>query len=250
MMLRLFLQTRVRRVFALLAFAVLFVIAGTVARMMAGTQDNHVEVGALFVVGGYPLVSTLLLLGWLLGRYPLIATLTLMQGVVSEDRMSGMSRLYGVRPTSLAGIYLKRFGAVAVLTFVLSALLLPAFDLLMLGTWAGYATLILIIGYIAVYGSLCFLLSIWFRNEAWITLALGILAMLWDALLRGGQIGEGPPGVRAVLTVLLPPQGALFQLESAFGTLRPVPWGSFAYLLTYGAILLIAAYASLKIREY
>jgi len=249
-MLGLFLRTRLRRLVALLGFALLFVIAGLTARAMVGTEDGHVEMGALFLVGGYPLVSTLLLLGWLLGRYPLIATLTLVAGIVSEDRVTGMSRLYAVRPTSLARIYLVRFSAVALITFVVSALLLPLFDVVMLGTWAGYATLILIISYIAVYGSLCFLLSIWLRNDVWLTLGLAILAMIWDALLRAGALGNAPPGIREVVAIVLPPQGALFQLESAFGAVQPVPWGAFAYVMAYAAILIGAAAISLRIREY
>jgi hypothetical protein len=249
-MLRLFLRTRMRRLLALIAFGCLFMLAGLTARMMVGTENGHVEVGALFLVGGYPLVSTLLLLGWLLGRYPLIAILALMAGVVSEDRMSGMSRLYSVRPTSLSGIYVRRFFAICLITFILSAVLLPLFDLMMLSEWAGYATLILIISYIAVYGSLCFLLSIWIRNEVWATIALAVVAMLWDALLRSGKLGDVLPGLREVIAIILPPQGALFQLESAFGSIQPVPWGSFAFVVAYGAILFGAAIVSLRLREY
>ena len=249
-MLGLFLRTRVRRIFALLGFALLFVIGGLTARALVGTHEGHVEMGELLQVGGYPLVSTLLLLGWLLGRYPMIATLVLMAGIVSDDRTSGMSRLYAVRPTSLVGIYVRRFFAVAAIVFAMSALLLPGFDFLLLGTWAGPATLVLILSYVAVYGSLCFLLSVWMRNEVWLTLALAIMAMLWDALLRADKLTDMPPGIGEVITVLLPPQGALFQLESAFGAVAPVPWGSFAYLMAYAAILLVAAIVSLRMREY
>lgn len=249
-MLGLFLRTRMKRIFALIGFALLFVIAGVTARAMVGTEHGHVEMGQLFLVGGYPLVSTLLLLGWLLGRYPLIATLVLMAGIVSDDRTSGMSRLYAVRPTSLVGIYVRRYFAVAVVTFAMSALLLPGFDLLLLGEWAGAATLVLIVSYIAVYGSLCFLLSVWIRNEVWVALALSIAAMLWDAMLRSGRLSEAAPGIREIVAIVLPPQGALFQIESAFGALQPVPWGSFAYILAYAAILFGAAIVSMRIREY
>lgn len=249
-MIALFLRTRLRRVFALIAFATLFVAAGLAARAMVGTQDGHVEVGQLFVVGGYPLVSTLLLLGWMLGRYPLIATLVLFAGIVSDDRMNGMSRLYGVRPTSLAGIYVTRFFLSAAIVFVLSAVLLPLFDLMLLGEWAGPATLILIISYIAVYGSLAFFLSIWIRGEIWVTLALSLAAMVWDALSRAGKLGGAAPGIREVLSVVLPPQGALFQLESAFGAVQPIPWGSFFFVMVYALILFIGSIVSLRIREY
>ena len=249
-MLALFLRTRIRRIAALIGFGVLFVVAGITARAVAGEEHGQVEVGQLFLVGGYPLVSTLLLLGWLLGRYPLIATLALSAGIVSDDRVTGMSRLYAVRPASLVGIYVRRYFAVAGLAFVLSAVLLPSFDLLMLGRWAGPATLVLIVSYIAVYGSLCFLLSVWVRNEVWIVLALAIAAMIWDALLRAGTLETSTTGVRQIVAVILPPQGALFQLESAFGAVQPVPWGAFAYVMTYGAILLVAATVSLRLRQH
>lgn len=248
-MLTLFMRSRARRILALIAFALLFIAAGFTARAIVGTKDNHVEMGELFLVGGYPLVSTLLLLGWLLGRYPLIATLALFSGIVSEDRVNGMSRLYAVRPTSLARIYMSRFAVGGLIVFVLSALLLPLFDLMMLGTWAGPATLILIASYIAVYGSLCFFLSIWIRHEVWLVLGLSVLAMLWDALLRSGNLAEVAPDMRTVVSIVLPPQGALFQLESAFGTLQPIPWGSFAYVMAYALILFVAGAVSLRIRE-
>jgi hypothetical protein len=246
----LFLQTRTRRVAWLIGFALLFMIAGVSARALVGAEHGHVDPGKLLMVAGYPLVSAVLLLGWLLGRYPLIAILVLTAGIVSEDRRTGMSRLYAVRPTSLAGIYVRRFLAVSAITFALSALLLPFFDLIMLGEWAGYATLILIVAYIAVYGALCFLLSVWFDNEVWVVLALAIGAMIWDALLRAGTLADAPPGVARAVAVVLPPQGALFQLESAFGSIQPVPWAAFGYVLAYSGILFIAAVISLRLREH
>ena len=248
-MLALFLRTRLRRVGALMGFAFLFLAAGLTARALVGGEADHVEMGQLLLIGGYPLVSTLLLLGWLLGRYPLIATLTLAAGMVSEDRVSGMSRLYAVRPTSLVGIYVRRFFAVTALALALSTLLLPVFDVIMLGAWAGPATLVLIVSYVAVYGALCFLLSVWFDHEVWLVLALAIAGMIWDALLRAGTLEATAPLLRKTVAVILPPQGALFQLESAFGSVRPVPWGSFAYVMAYSAILLVAAIVSLHFRE-
>ena len=249
-MLALFLRTRIGRVAALIGFAGLFLAAGLTARALVGGEHGHVEMGQLFVVGGYPLVSVLLLLGWLLGRYPLIATLALTAGIVSADRASGMSRLYAVRPTSLVGIYARRFFAIVAIALVLSALLMPFFDIIMLGEWAGYATLVLIVSYIAVYGTLCFLLSVWFDHEVWLVLALAIAAMVWDALLRAGTLDSAAPALRKGVALVLPPQGALFQLESAFGSIQPVPWAAFGYVMAYAAILLIAAFVSLHLREY
>jgi ABC-type transport system involved in multi-copper enzyme maturation permease subunit len=245
----LFLRSRLRRVFALIGFAFLFLFSAITARVLVGTEHGQVEMGNLYLVGGYPLVSALLLLGWLIGRYPLIAILAMMAGVVSGDRRDGTIRLYAVRPTSLARIYLLRFGAAALVVFVISALLMPAFDLLLLGRWAGPNTFVLITSYVLVYGAVTFFLSVWLRGEVWVTIALAIIAMLWDALLRSGRIAGAAPGIRELVTVLLPPQSALFKLETAFGAEAATPWGAFAFVVAYSTILIVAALVSLRIRE-
>ncbi|HEX6063194.1 MAG TPA: hypothetical protein VFZ04_03190, partial [Longimicrobiales bacterium] len=110
-MILLFLRSRLRRILALLAFAFLFIFSAMVARTLVGTEHGQVEIGNLYLVGGYPLVSALLLLGWLIGRFPLIAALVLMHGVFSDDRAAGYVRLYAVRPRSLTLLYAARFAA-------------------------------------------------------------------------------------------------------------------------------------------
>lgn len=248
-MIRLFLRSRFRRVLVLIGFAVLFLLSGVTARLLVGTDHGHVEVGNLYLVGGYPLVSALLLLGWLLGRYPLIAAVTMVAGLVSNDRVNGYMRLYAVRPNSLGKMYLQRFLAAIAVVFALSAVLMPAFDLLLLGRWAGPTTFVLISSYIMVYGALTFFLSVWMRGEVWMTAVLAILAMLWDATLRSGKIGNAAPGIREGISILLPPQSALFSIETAFGAETAIPWNSFLFVAGYSVILVIGALVSLRIRE-
>jgi hypothetical protein len=245
----LFLRTRLRRIFGLIAFALLFLLSAVAARLLVGTEHGQVEMGNLYLVGGYPLVSALLLLGWLIGRYALIATLAMTAGLISNDRANGTLRLYAVRPTSLTKLYLQKFAACAVVVFVISALLMPAFDLLLLGRWAGPTTFVLIISYILVYGSLTFFLSVWLRGEVWVTVGLAIVALLWDALNRSGKLAGTAPGIREAITVLLPPQSALFKLETAFGAETPIPWAAFAFVCAYSLILLVAGVVSLRVRE-
>ncbi|HEY8484566.1 MAG TPA: hypothetical protein VIL13_08140 [Longimicrobiales bacterium] len=243
------LRDRRRRLLALIAFAALFLAAGLTARLLVGRGDHgEVDFNQLFLVGGYPLVSGLLLLGWLLGRYALITTLVLMAGIVSHDRSAGYARLYAVRPVSPIRFYAFRFLVLGALAFLLSAALMPAFDFIMLGTWAGPATLVLILAYVLAYGSLTTLLSVWTRADAWITLLLAIVAMVWDALRRAGLLVM-PPGVREVITFVLPPQAALLRLEEAFADVQPIPWDAFAYVAGYGAVMLILAGISLLRRE-
>ena len=72
---RLVLVERGRRIVGLLAFALLFISAGLTARMLVG-EEGHVEVGELFLIGGYPVVSALLLLGWLLAQMAIMESPT------------------------------------------------------------------------------------------------------------------------------------------------------------------------------
>jgi hypothetical protein len=242
------LRARRKRLIALAAFAGLFLAAGLTARLLVADGHGHVDADQLFLVGGYPLVSALLLLGWLLGRFPLIATLVLMAGIVSDDRATGHARIYAVRPTSPHAIYGARFLTLAATAFVFSALLLPAFDLLLLGTWAGPATLILILANVLAFGGLVTILSIWTRADAWIALFLTLGALVWNALRSADRLTI-PIGARDLITFLLPPQASLLRLEDAFGSLQPIPWDAFWYVTGYGAMLILAAGLLLRQRE-
>ncbi|HEX7049377.1 MAG TPA: hypothetical protein VF188_04110 [Longimicrobiales bacterium] len=241
-------RARRRRVLALLAFAGLFLAAGATARLLAADAEGHIDAGRLFAAGGTPGLSALVLTGWLIGRFPLIATLVLTAGIVSDDRAHGFARIYAVRPTPPLRLYGARFLTLAALAFAVSAVLLPTFDLLLLGTWAGPATLVLILANVLVFGGLTALLSIWTRGDAWITLLLALAAIVWDNLRRAGIL-DVPPGIRDVIGFLLPPQAALFALEGAFGSAQPIPWDAFVYAVGYAAVMLAIAAWSLGRRE-
>jgi len=242
------LRARRGRLLALAAFATVFLAAGAAARLLVADGDGHVDADQLFIIGGYPLVSALLLLGWLLGRFPLIATLVLLAGIVSGDRGAGYARIYAVRPTSPLAVYGVRFLVLAATAFVLCAVLLPTFDLLLLGTWAGPATLVLILANILAFGGLVTFLSACTRADAWIALFLAISALVWNALRAAGKLTI-PIGVRDFISFLLPPQAALLRLEGAFGTLQPIPWDAFWLVAGYGLVLLAAAVIVLRHRE-
>jgi hypothetical protein len=242
-------RARRRRIYILLGFAAVFLAAGLTARFLALGDTGHVEFDALFRVGGVALPSAILVLGWLLGRFPLIATLVLFAAIVSDDRVNGQTRLYSVRPTSLRTLYGSRASALALVVIALSATLMPLFDLLMLGEWAGIGTFVLIIAYVVSYGALTLLLSVWTRADAAIALLLAAISLVWDTLRRADLLTGSPPGVRELVTFLLPPQGALLELEGAFADIQPVPWGAFAYVLGYGVVMLILAMISLGQRE-
>lgn len=242
------LRARRGRLLALTAFAAVFLAAGLTARLLVADDHGHVDADQLFLVGGYPLVSALLLLGWLLGRFPLIATLVLLAGIVSNDRSTGHARIYAVRPTSPLTLYGARFLVLAATAFVLCAVLLPTFDLLLLGTWAGPATLVLILANVLAFGGLVTFLSVCTRADAWIALFLALAALVWNALRTADKLTI-PIGARDFITFLLPPQAAMLRLEGAFGTLQPIPWDAFWLVTGYGLVLLTCAGIILRQRE-
>lgn len=237
-----------RRLALLLAFAGVFMLAAVTVRAVAA-HEGHVEPDALFQLGGYPLVSAILLLGWTLGRFPVIAILVLAAGVFSADLHSGQVRLLAARPASLARIYGARLLTHAALAFLLSAILMPAFDVLLLGQWAGPGTLVLIAAYVIAYGGLVAFLSVLTRADAWIALALALLSIVWATLLSSGFMTGAPALARDVITFLLPPQGAFFRLEGAFAGLEPIPWAAFAYAAGYGLLFLALSGVLIARRE-
>jgi hypothetical protein len=238
-----------RRLLVLAGFAVAFLATAMTARLVTGTHDGHVELDRLFEIGGAPLASAFLLVGWVVGRFPLIAILVLMAGVFSHDRATGHVRLLLARPMSPVIIYGARFALLAAVAFAISVLVMPVFDVILLGAWAGPSTLVLIAAYVIAYGSLCALLSVWMRGDAWVTLLLAVIAIAWHALRAGGVLEGTPPGVREFVSVALPPQGALFAIENAFAAAAPIPWDGFLYVCLYAAVVLIVAGMSVTWRE-
>lgn len=241
------LLARRRRILALLAFALLFLAGAGTAAAVAG-EGGHVEMDRLFQVGGYPLISGVLLAGWLLGRFPLLATLVLLSGVVSGDRVAGHARVLAVRPGAPAVLYGLRFLVLAGLAFLLSAALMPLFDLIVLGEWAGPATLVLILAHVLVWGGLTTLLSVVTRLDAWVVLMLALVAMVWSSLNAAGMLPLAAP-VADAIGFVLPPQGHLFRLEAAFADVEPIPWSAFWFCAGYGAVALLAAAALLRRRQ-
>ena len=237
-----------RRLFALGALCAVFLLVAAAASVFLRDEHGDVHIDALFVVGGYPAASAMLLLGWMLGRLPLIALLLLMDGVISGDRPNGLARLIHVRPTSPILVYATRFALLAAITFVTCGIVMPAFDLLMLGEWAGPATLVLIAAYVVAYGGLLTFLSAWTRGEAWFVLLLAMIAIAWSALERAATLPVAP-ALASLIGFLLPPQPALFELEGAFAELQPIPWDAFLFCVGYGVFFLALAGLSVWRRE-
>jgi hypothetical protein len=227
------------RTIGLVAFGLLFLAAAGTARLFTHGDHGHIEMDQLFELGGTTLVSAILLLGWLIGRFPLIAILVLVAGIFSADRTAGHARLYAVRPRSLPLLYGARFLVAALVAFVLSALLLPAFDVLVVGEFGGTGIFVIIAAQIIVYGTLAALLSVFTRADVWVALFLAMLAIVWDGLRRIDYFQTLPAAIRETISVLLPPQGALMRIENAFGAMLSVPWDAFLYIVIYGVLLML-----------
>lgn len=243
------LRSRLRRIVGLAAFGLLFLLAGATARVFTASEHGHVEMDALFEFGGTTLVSAILLLGWLVGRFPAIAVLVLMAGVFSDDRARGHVRLLAVRPRSVVTLYGTRVIVLMALAFVLSIIVMPAFDLLVLGEWTGDGIFALIAAQTLVYGSVTALLSTLTRADAWVALFLGILAAVWDGLRRANILDFSALPVREIVSVVLPPQGALLRIETAFATSAPIPPDALLYVVLYTALVLLIGGVSLARRE-
>jgi hypothetical protein len=243
------LRWRARRMLGLAAFGLIFLAAGATARIFTGDEHGHVDLDQLFALGGTTLVSALLLLGWLIGRFPLIAALVLMAGVFAEDRTQGYARLFAVRPHSLLALYGGRMLVLGLVAFLMSAVLMPLFDVIVLGELSDPSIFVLIAAQVIVFGSLTALLSTMTRADAWAALFLGIVALVWDALRRVDFFQSAAPAVRETVSVLLPPQGALMRIEMAFGSMQPIPWDAFLYTTLYGALAVVIAGVVLSYRE-
>jgi hypothetical protein len=243
------LYTRRKRIAALFAFGLLYIAAAVAVRTIGMGEHGQVEPDKLYAVGGTPLMSAFLLLGWTIGRYPLVIILVLVAGLFSNDVNAGYTRLYAATRARLLTLYGMRLALLMVTSFVLSCLLLPIFDFIILGQLAGAQFYLLIAAYILVFGSLTALFSVFTRADAWMTIFVWVTAMIWHSMLRGGLLLRVPAAITQTVSVFLPPQAALNTIEDAFGNAQAVPWGAFLYVCMYAALVLLIAGLALSRRE-
>jgi len=237
-----------RRILLLFAFAGALLGAAASARLLSAGA-GHAELDRIFELGGPTLGASYIIFGWIVGRVPLIATLVLLAGFFSRDRASGTARVLAARPVSLVAVYGARFLALVLAAFLFSALVLPLFNILLLGRWAGASTLVLVAAYIIAYAGLVALLSVFTRADAWIALLLAILALAWNALRRAGMLDAIPAGGRQFVSMILPPHGSLLAIENAFGQVSAMPWNAFLDVCIYGLTMAILAVLALARRE-
>lgn len=237
-----------RRTLLLAAWAAALLAVALAARLLSGGAD-HAELDRIFEVGGPTLGAGFIVFGWLVGRFPLVATLVMLAGIFSHDRATGTARILAVRPVSLPLLYGTRFLVLCTTAFAAGAILLPVFDLILLGRWAGPSTLVLAAAYVIAYAGVVALLSVFSRADAWIALLLGMLAIAWNALRSAGMLDALPAGGRQFVTLVLPPHASLLAIENAFGQAARMPWNAFIDICIYGATMTVLALLALIRRE-
>jgi hypothetical protein len=241
--------TRRRRIAALVLFGALYLVGAIVMRAIGTGDHGIVDPDKLMQVGGYSLLSAILLTGWSIGRYPLVIAMVLLAGIVSRDIKSGYARLYAVTRVRLLALYASRLAILMLLAFVISALLLPAFDFIILGKLSGPQVYVLVAAYILVFGTLTALFSVITRADAWVTLFVWMTGMVWHGMLRGGMLNRVPAALTQLVSVVLPPLGALNTIENAFANNQAIPWGAFLYVAMYSVLMLLLAGLALSRRE-
>jgi hypothetical protein len=175
-----------RRLLWLLAFGALFIAAAATARLF-GSHDGHMEFDAIMQVGGYPMLSALLLTGWVVGRFPAIAAVVLLAGTHSESRQSGLARLLEVRARQPLRLLALRALLALLLASALALTVLIVFDVVMLGRAPGRQLFVLVLGHVLTYGALTALLSTLTRADGW----AAAFVMSWPD--RGYRPSGAPP---------------------------------------------------------
>lgn len=185
-----------------------------------------------------------------LANYAGLSMLVLLGGFVSNDRRQGYYRLYFSHPTRPLAFYGLRWGM-----GLLAALLAAAVFLVMgqLAAWGrfegGWSGLYLaLLAALAYGGMIAFLSVVLPRGDAWVALVLFLFNYFWwQAVGMGMQPLPGP--LNEALTLLLPPQLALFDVYD--GLLRyEIAWGASAFAAGYGVFWLLIASLLLKLRDW
>ncbi|HUE97581.1 MAG TPA: hypothetical protein VMN39_13050 [Longimicrobiaceae bacterium] len=178
-----------------------------------------------------------------------LSMIILLAGMVSTDRREGYTRLLFAQPTSPLAYYGLRWGLAYLISFTAAVALLLVGQVLAWGAFlGGWSGLVLPLLSGLVYGSLIFFFSVILpRGDAWVVFALLLptfIPEILDLVLQSAA-----PGVRQLVTFLLPPQGALQNVWEGL-VLESFGWGGAAFAAAYGAIFLAAAAVILKLREW
>jgi hypothetical protein len=179
-----------------------------------------------------------------------LSMVILLGGFISNDRRRGYYRMYFSHPTTPLAFYGVRWGIALGFTVLAASLFLVLGQLAGWGEFRGGSPglYLAILSAVAYGGLIAFLSSALPRGDAWTAFAIFFFTLFWLYLLG---LGAEPfsPGVRRIISFILPPQTALQDVYSGI-LLGYAEWGAAAFVLGYGVFWLIAAALLVRIREW
>lgn len=179
-----------------------------------------------------------------------LAVLILLGGFVSGDRRNGYYRMYFAHPVSPLAFYGLRWALGVLLALLAAAVFLVVGQVAAWGGFRGGWTglFLALLSAITYGGVLAFLSATLRKGDAWVAILLFVFTYFWLWVLG---LGAEPftPGVRQVITFLLPPQTALQDVYTGL-VAGMVDWGAAAYAAGYGLFWLVAAGVMLRVREW
>ena len=179
-----------------------------------------------------------------------LTMLILLAGFIADDRRRGYYRLYFSHPTRPLSFYALRW----LLAFAVAMAAAFLFQVVgQLAAWGevrvGPRVLIHPFLFAIVYGGLvAFLSAALPRADAWVALALFFFTDFW--LSDAVQLMQPfTPGVRRLLSFLLPPHVALTEVYLGI-VAQQVAWGAALYAAGYGLFWMILAGVLVSAREW
>ena len=185
-----------------------------------------------------------------LSHFAAISMIVLLGGSLSTDRREGYTRLFFSHPTSPLGYYGLRWSIADVIAVTGALLFLVLGQVIAWGAvFGGFRGLILPAISALVYGGIMAILSVLVpRGEAWIASLLLVVPIFTPQLLTA-ILAPLHPGLRQGVMALLPPQAALARVWDGL-LLGDLAWGAALFAAVYGVLLLAAAVAILRLREW
>ncbi len=178
-----------------------------------------------------------------------LTMIILLGGQISRDRQMGYTRLFFANPTSPLTYYGARLGIAYALAMIGSVLFLALGQIIAWGlTPRGWAGLLLPVLTGLVYGGLVTFLSVILPRGDGLAAFIFFLPTFLPGILDIALSNASLP-VRQLVQLILPPHGAVARVwqELIEGG---IAWIPAAYAAAYGVVLLIAAGAILRVREW
>lgn len=178
-----------------------------------------------------------------------LTMIILLGGQISRDRQMGYTRLYFANPTSPLAYYGLRVAIAYGVAMVGSVLFLVLGQVIAWGlTPRGWAGLLLPVLTALVYGGLVSFLSVVLPRGDGLVSFLFFLPTLLPGILDF-SLSNAPLVVRQLVLIILPPHGAVARVWEKLLD-GGIAWSPALYVAAYGLILLVAAGAILRVRDW